>query len=353
MSKQRSKTRRDPQREKLDKGRSLLAAWGFHDFTLPAATPGPAALEKLDPLIGRDPACDLVIAGWLGRFPDAAVAARLAAWEKATSDKELRREIRRSLFKLEQKGIAVERNEAPRPAFSLGGEVAEPRGYLGAVDGDGSRMAWLLHGDRGHLTGIFTVINDQDGMVYVDAVSGRRHDIMERIRDAISKSGPLVEVPWRYADALMCAAFRKASPRPGNMKADFLLNRGEITKEDAAPVPPCPIVEEIPEASTADASLLETSAELFREREFATWVLPSEIAHRRLKEYSDSTSSGLVLSKEAATERVLGIMDAGLQEFLDGPLRPLYVRRLEEMAWILDLRDRKEAARKALAVARA
>lgn len=346
--------RHDPREEKLEKGRALLAEWGLHDFTLTAHTPASVALEKLEPLIGRDPIADIVIAEWMGRFAEPAVAGRLVAWEAAATGKDLRREIRRSLFKLEQKGVTADRTHEAKPAFSLGEAVSsEPKGYLGSVDGEGSRMAWLVRTDRGTMTGVFTVLNDRDGMTYVDAVTARRSALMQTIKDTIGASGPLVEVPWKYVHALMGAAFRKGTPRPANMKADYLLNRVEITHDEPAPVPPCPVVEEIPASETADPALLKESVELFREREFGTWVLSPEIARRHIEEYAKASNSGLVVSKEAATERVTGIMDDALEEFLGGESRALLIRRLEESAWILSVRGKRDAARRALAVSRA
>lgn len=353
MGKQGKKRKHDPREERLEKGRALLAQWGVHDFTLAADTPAERALGTLAPLTGRDPAADLVIAGWLGRFADPAVAAKLVEWESRTADKDLRREIRRSLFRLEQKGIAARRAEEPRPAFSLAAESQEPRGYMGAVDGDGSRMAWLLRSDRGTMTALFTVLNDREGMTYVDAVTARRQALMRTVKESIGAQGPLVEVPWRYAHAHMGAAFQKGAPRPSNMKADYLLNRGEITQEEPEPVPPCPVLEELPQEETSDPGLLETSADLFKEREFATWALPADRARHHIEEYARASNSGLVVSKEAATERVVGIMDKALEELAAGELRLLVVRRLEETAWILFLRGRKDSARRALAVARA
>lgn len=353
MSRQKHKSRRDPREESLAKGKTLLAGWGLHEFTLTAGTPAREALEKLSSFVGRDPASDLVLAAWMARHADAAVAAKLVSWEGETQDKELRREIRRSLFKLEQKGIRVERPQEPKPAFTLAEGTPEPRGYLGSIDGDGSRMAWLMRSDRGHMTALFTVISDRDGMTYVDAVTARRQALMATIREAISETGPMAEVPWTYSDALMSAAFRQGAPRPANTKADFLLNRAEVTKTEPLPVPPCPVVADIPESETQATPLLEKSAELFREREFASWVLPPDIAHRFLEKYVEASKSGLVLSKEAATERLVGIMDAALEEFASGLLRTLFVRRLEETAWLLSLRGRADAARQALAVARA
>jgi len=350
MSRQRSAKKRDPRQERLERGRGLLAAWGVHEGTLPEGTPAGKVFETLAPLIGRDPACDLLIAEWLGRLPLPEAAARLASWEPEARDKELKRELRRSLFKLEQKGLAPARREEPVEPFRLGATAAEPEGYLGPVDGEGSRLACLVRSGRGGATGLLTVINDLDGMIFVEAVTAKRQALMETLKES-SSSGPLSKVPWKYADALMHAAFKTAPPRPGNMRANYLLSRGEITSADPEAPSPSPVHELArPEGAAAD-ELLEKSAALFKEREFRTWILPERIARVHLQRFANSQSSGLVLSKEAATERVVVIMDEALDELVSGPLGAAYARRMEEMAYLFHLQGRTDAATMSLAVA--
>jgi len=350
MSKKPSEKKRDPRQEKLERGRSLLAAWGVHEGTLPEDTPPEKELEILAPLIGRDPACDLLIAERMGRLPVAAAADRLAAWEAEARDKDVKREVRRSLFKLQQKGLARPRQEAPAEPFRLGAAVSEPEGYLGPIDGEGARMAWLVKPGRGGVMGLLTVISDVDGMIFVDSVAAKRQALMETLKES-SSTGPLVKVAWRYADALMHAAFKLAPPKPGNMRADYLLSRGEFTPAapEAAPAPPAADLP-APEAAEMD-ELLDKSAELFKEREFRTWILPERIARVHLQRMADATSTGLVLSKEAATERVVAIMDEALEEMVGGDHRGLFVRRMEEMAYLFHLQERRAASRACLAVA--
>src|SRR5258706_16161559 len=100
MPKRPPKGKADPREETLARGRRLLAAWGIHEGTLPPGSPGPQVVHTLSPLIGRDPACDLVIAEWLGRTAEAASAEKLASWEAEAADKDVKREIRRALFRL-------------------------------------------------------------------------------------------------------------------------------------------------------------------------------------------------------------------------------------------------------------
>ncbi len=353
MSKNRPNRKPGSRVETLQRGRLLLSAWGVHEGALPPSTPVLQVISTLQPLIGRDPACDLLIAEWLGRLADLAAAGALVRWEAETADKDLKREIRRSLFRLQQKGVTAARVEEPRETFSLGAPAAGPEGYLGAIDGDGSRMAWLMKRDASGVMVLFTVINDREGMISVDAGTLPRARLAEVLKEmGASSPGAPVKVPFAYADALMHEAFRTRSPRPGNVKADYLLARADITGDPPAGAPPCPIRQILaPEA--ADPDRLAQSADLFRQKEFRSWVLPPEIARVHVQALVNAGSSNLVVSREASAERVVAIMDAALDDLVASPMRSLYSRRLDEMAYLYHLKKDAGAARLCFAVARA
>src|SRR5262249_8091412 len=93
--------------------------------------------------------------------------------------------------------------------------------------------------------------------------------------------------------------------------------------------------------------------ELFKEREFGAWVLPPEIARPHLEALDDLNKSGLVLSKEVAAERFTSILDKALDDFVAGPMREIYARRMEEMAFLFHTQERERPARLSLAVAAA
>jgi hypothetical protein len=353
MSKRRTDRKLDAVLDRIDQGRKLLAAWGVHDGSLPQGTPAADVLRVLEPLIGRDPATDLAIAEWLGAITVPAAAERLAAWEPSAG-KELKREIRRSIFRLEQKGIRVRRAEEPKPAFSLRPEKAEPEGYLGPVDGEGARMAWLIRREAGRARGLFAVISDREGMVHLDSGIIAADKLDEALQDAERDGSRLNRAPWPYVDALMHAAFRASPPRRGSMQGEYLLDRAEVTGAEApaeGTAPPCPAREEV--AFEASEAALDASAQLFGERELRSWVLPHEVARPHLQSLVNSMESGLVVSKEATRERITSLMDAGLDDLMAGPWRGIYARRLEEMAYYFHLQGRAEPARLCAAVAEA
>jgi hypothetical protein len=214
-------------------------------------------------------------------------------------------------------------------------------------------MAWLLRRDGGRAAGLFSVISDQEGMVHLDAGRMSVDNLEAALADSADKGHVrLAKAPWSYVDALMHAAFRKAPPRPGSMRAEYLLDRADIVSgEPPAESPVCPIRGILPADPAGDPAILDGSAKLFEDRAFRSWLPPHEIARPHLQSFVNLTSSGLVLSKEASTERVTALMDASIDDLMASRWREVYARRMEEMAYVFHLQGREEPARMSYAVA--
>ena len=106
----RDMSKKNARDSRLEHGDELLEARGIDleasdDVLLPA----------LVGAIGQHPDSDLTIAELLGSIPLDAAASELLAWEaREEVGKDLKREIRRSIFRLQQRGVAsAARPEAP------------------------------------------------------------------------------------------------------------------------------------------------------------------------------------------------------------------------------------------------
>src|SRR5438552_15714694 len=100
-----SKPDRDAQRRT---GETRLREWGV---------PADAEAAALQAFIGRDPAADLAIAARLGAQTAPASVEVLAVLESGTADKLVRKEVHRSLYRLQQRGMAIPRpSPSPSPA---------------------------------------------------------------------------------------------------------------------------------------------------------------------------------------------------------------------------------------------
>ena len=67
----------------------------------------PALVPRLEEQWGKGRETDLAIAFSLGKITDTAATEALLRLEKGAEDKDLEKELRRSLFKLAQKGLAI------------------------------------------------------------------------------------------------------------------------------------------------------------------------------------------------------------------------------------------------------
>ena len=101
--------------------------------------PSPSLVQRLQGEIGKDRQVDLAIVFTLGRIAEAAAVDALAQIGTEADDKMLKKEIRRSLFKLSQKGLAMPeaRTSGSATVLSLLKSASDIEAYMSSVDGAG------------------------------------------------------------------------------------------------------------------------------------------------------------------------------------------------------------------------
>lgn len=330
-----------PDRDKrLQRGDQLLTAWGIG---------ANAGVEQLRAVLGRDGDGDLAVAARLGGIAGADSAAVLRTLEDTAADKTVRKEAKRSLYRLENQGVSVER-PAPEPRkLALG--APEVEGYLSTIDGRGDQLIWLTKPRAGVLLHLFAVVNDPEGLKDLNLAEVSRKGLRAIREELIEKHEiHLIEADWRYCDLLIDRAFGWASAR-GESGGDYPGLRAQLIKEPVAAMEP-PIYRHIDrEAMLGDAKLLEESATLLDEKELRTWFLDRETVQPYLDELASVRDSPIVLTEAQQGERLSEIVAGAVGDVFGGDRRASWQRRLEEMAYFFHATDRPEQARKALAAA--
>jgi len=282
---------------------------------------------------GSHPDADLSIADLLGSIPSEEAARALVEWDRSNpADKDLRRVLRSSLFRLHQRGIAAAAREKAAGEPVRIADPVTPTGYLSPVDGAGNRLAWLTRPrPGGGLTVLYSLINDRTGMRQIDALHVNRNQFRQILADATRDGVPMTQAPHAYVDWLMHEAYRRGAPRD-EKAGGYPLLRAEITSESPAPVA-SPVDEMIETPSPEqETTLLAESSRLFDEPEFGGWVPPDDLVKPYQTRFHDAQDSGIVINKQQMTDRLTGIIDQALTEVLGGPARELYAARLKEMA---------------------
>jgi len=176
-----------------------------------------ATVEALANALEAGPETALAVADLCGGIASEASAALLRRIEDgARQDKLLRREARRALYRLKQKGVvAAEPARAAeaeaRPALS--GPEAE--GFLSAGDPLGDRLFWILKPrSGGGLFHLSTVVNEPGGLKEAVLAEVNRKGMRALREELQSRHGlRMVEVDWRYCDAIASEGYERARSR--------------------------------------------------------------------------------------------------------------------------------------------
>lgn len=302
---------------------SQLRELGFD----PGAPPADA-VAKLASL--RTSANNIAIARALGQIAAPEAAAMLAEMEVGTSGG-LRREIRRSLFRLRQQGI-----EAPVIAPTSANAVRAAEGDTGLsgmmsiADAEGARIVWIAKSRAGGgLKRLWALVSEKDGLLAVTAESLSRKELRADRAEVEQRAGaPMVEADWRLADFIMCEAYRRTSEERRARVGNFLSLRTEIVPTAAPAELHHPVYDEFAAEAAGDPP-----ADLMEEPDIAAYKLPQEA----IKPFADETlqlqQSTLVLNRMLQEERVNAVLERAIEQLLTGDLAYRLRRRLEDTAY--------------------
>ena len=330
-----------PNREaQLRLGEQRLQEWGLGSD---------AGVDALHAVVGRDPAADLAIAARLGAHAAVAAVDALQALDAGSADKLVRKEVKRSLYRLEQRGVAVPTAPAATPPAVVMAPALE--GYVSAVDGRGDQLVWLIKPHPGGLMHLFAVINDPEGLREVNLFETTRKALRASREELLRKHElRMIDTDWRYCDYLIDRAFHWAAER-GESGGDYPGMRAKLIKVPATTMQPLIFAQVDVDAVRANASLLAESVKLLEEKEFRTWFFDPETLKPYLDEAHRIKESPLLLNEAQQQERFRLLLERAVEELFGGDRQRSWVRRLEEMAYFFHATGRTESAQRALAAA--
>lgn len=318
-------------------GEQRLAEWGL------AADADAAALSAV---LGRDVAADVAIAHRLGALASDESVRALETLERTAADKRVRKEAKRALYRLEQRGLtrSAPAEPAAPPAPLLGPAI---EGYMSPIDGRGDQLVWLVKPQPGGVAHLLAVLNDPGGLREV-ALHATTRKALKELREALAARHEvrLAPVDWRHADFLIHRAFTWARAADARMQGDYPALRAQLTSLPAAetsPLAPPPV------GNVTDAETVE----LLTEPELRTWFLPPEELAPFLEEIAAIRDSPLVLSEAQQQERFAAIVNRAIATTFDGAQRTVWARRLIEMAHYFAATGRPVRAAQAASVAAA
>jgi len=313
----------------------------------------PALLPRLREELGNSHVRDLAVVFTLGKIADAASVELLIEIEKHSADKDLKKEIRRSLFKLGQRGLVIPLEETTQgraaPAFNRPPEI---EAYMSAVDGTGGRLIWIVKPQPNFgLQTIHAMVNDCDGLQRVGGAQIRRRELRKMAQEIKQQHGiSMIAVPWEYADQIIYESFEKAKSQGRSGLENFhelraMLHSGKPKPQEH------PVYGKLDAYVVREGAWRELSRRILDEPELRFWVLDEDFARSFLSQLQEAQTSRLVLNPMQKEERLANIVREAVAALCSGEMGKLMQRRMEDMALYFLETERAELAKLALAVA--
>jgi hypothetical protein len=310
--------------------------------------------QYLVPLLEKDPQTSGRLAELMVTIPDRLTGRLLHRMFEVTQDKKVRKMIKRSLYRLKSKGVAVEEILSDKESSILHSLRVDPKeGFISGVDFLGYRLLWLVipHPGRG-LRVMHGIVSDREGIVDFSQEEMTRKGFRSFFEEVKEKNPfPIVEIEPSYVACLFAQAYQLNLEKKGASPQGYLQVKSEIEriKKDYTK----PLIYSYLQADdiAGDDRLLRKGADLLKTDIFSSW----RIEEKQIRPYADEVweaeQSKIVLNPGQKEVRFQGIYQRALTELFSGEGKFLYQRRLEEMAYVLFKLRREEEAKISLSVA--
>jgi hypothetical protein len=314
-----------------------------------AATPADA-IAKLNALRGATGVSDAAIVRALTTIASAESAAMLLRMETQAAGA-LRREIRRALFKLRQRGIAPPAAEPlPHDITAPSAPVAEVglSAVLSPADAEGARVVWIMKARPGAgLRRLWGLVSERDGLFGINLTPLNRKELRHERADLERRAGvAFIDADWHVADFILCDAWRRTPESHRGEVRNFFALRTELIAQS----PPNELKHPVYDEFAAELAL-EPAAELMKEPEVAAWPIAPAIVKPYADEIAGLRNSVIVLSRIQQEERVVTVVERAIAELLVGEIATRLRRHLEDTAYYFARTGRRAQAAWAAAAA--
>jgi hypothetical protein len=313
----------------------------------------PGLVSQLEAELGKGRDTDLAVVFSLGRIADSSAVEALIRIEKGSTDKELKKEARRSLFKLSQRGLEIpeEKSIEKVPAAILS-RAPDIEAYMSSVDGSGGRLVWIAKPQPNHgLQLIQGMVNDREGLQRIGGANIRRKELRKMSQEIKQQHDvSMITIPWEYADRVLYESFERAKSLGRSGLENFHELRSIVTTGKPK-LGDHPAYSRLNPEEAREGAWRELSRRLLDEPELRFWILDSDWIQPFIGQLQEAQSSRLVLNPVQKEERLAAIVRDAVKALCAGEMGRIMQRRMEDMALYFIETGRPDLAKLALAVA--
>ena len=344
--------KKDLHDERLEKGLAALASAGITP-RIAIDAPSAASIAQLKNTIGKSAEADIATIFLLGKIAAQESLELIREIEKLATDKDVKKELKRALFKLAQKGIATadEAGVEKKPAV-LFERTVDIEAYMSAVDGGGGRLIWIAKAQPSHgLQVIQAMLHDREGLLRFGGMQMKRKELRAMADEIKQQHGvSMIAVPWEFADQIIYDGYEKAKARGQSGLENFHDVRSLIATGKPKPVAH-PIYAKLGSADLREGPWREQSRRLLDEPELRYWVVIDDWVKEFLAQIEDARTSPLVLNQVQKEQRLAAIVRDAVTALCAGDSGKAFKQRMEDTALYFAETHRIEQAKLSLAVA--
>ena len=344
--------KKDLHDERLEKGLAALASAGIAT-RIAMDAPRAENIAQLKNAIGRSAETDIAAIFLLGKIAARESLDLIREIEKNATDKDVKKEIKRALFKLAQKGVAIaDETAVERKPAALFERTLEIEAYMSAVDGGGGRLIWIAKAQPNHgLQVIQAMLHDREGLLRFGGMHMKRKELRGMADEIKQQHGvSMIAIPWEFADQMVYDGYEKAKARGQSGLENFHDIRSLIGSGKPKTVTH-PIYLKLGTADRRDGPWREQSRRLLDEPELRYWVVIDDWVKEFLAQIEDARTSPLVLNQVQKEQRLAAIVRDAVTALCAGDSGKAFKQRMEDTALYFAETHRIEQAKLSLAVA--
>jgi hypothetical protein len=307
-------------------------------------------LQNISSHLEKEPSLTIPLIEALTRIPTPSTAQLLQQMIAEVEDKAVVKSIKRTLYKLRQRGVIWEEKPTRDKPILPPPKHPEAQGYLGAIDSMGNRIILAAKPQplRGFLT-VFSIVNDLEGIQDFTVREFSKKGLAEFVESSLSSEDfPVVSAPGAYCMHLLkeASAVTSEASKPLSPGYHDAVDEFRNMPWDG----PYPIIYQfINEEEVKDqVYLLKESVKLHEIMPFSTWFIPKGEVQEYASSIKDAEESRIVLTADQKDGRINDIYMRALHDIFPEHKRLVWKKRLEEMAYILLQVGRDKEARLAL-----
>ena len=266
-------------------------------------------------------------------------------------DKDIKKAVRRALFRLKSKGIRTDDFSSGEAAEKVYKPIKkeEPRCYLGPIDAMGNRAVIIHFFESGKGVDVgMGMASDQEGIQQFVFDQMSRKNARDLKAELEGMAGPFIEVPLSHGAMVLEHAFKLENAIHTDERAEYLRLRPWLLQHTSVK----DYSVNFDHITILDREITETELEkLFEHDLMLSWLAPFDVLKPFMIEMENVHQSPIIMTDPQRMQRIEELREKCIHSLFDAAGRKRFRKRLLEMAFFFLTSNERDYAQLSLAAA--